>query len=43
MDGDVIEIRQVFDDADVPEDVRNAAESPTVRAALEQQVRRAWG
>ncbi len=36
-DGDVIEIRQVFDDSDFPEDVRKAAESPAVKAALEQQ------
>jgi hypothetical protein len=36
-DGDVIEIRQVFDDSDFPDDVRKAAESPTVKAALEQQ------
>jgi hypothetical protein len=40
-DGDVIEIRQVFDDADFPNDVRKAAESPTVKAALEQQALRA--
>ena len=36
-DGDVIEIRQVFDDADFPEDVRKAAESSTLKAALGQQ------
>jgi hypothetical protein len=40
-DGDVIEIRQVFDDSDFPEDVRKAAESPAVKAALEQQARTA--
>ena len=40
-DGDVIEIRQVFDDADFPEDVRKAAESPAVKAALEEQARTA--
>jgi hypothetical protein len=28
MDGDVIEIRQVFDDTDVPEDVRSKARAP---------------
>jgi hypothetical protein len=33
-DGDVIEIRQVFEDSDFPADVRKAAESPAVRAAL---------
>ena len=38
-DGDVIEIRQVFDDSDFPEDVRRAAESPAVKAALEGQAR----
>jgi hypothetical protein len=36
-DGDVIEIRQVFDDTDFPQDVQRAADSPTVRAALEEQ------
>ena len=36
-DGDVIEIRQVFDDSDFPDDVRKAAESPAVKAALGQQ------
>ena len=40
-DGDVIEIRQVFDDSDFPEDVRKAAESPAVKAALEEQARAA--
>ena len=40
-DGDVIEIRQVFDDSDFPEDVRRAAESPAVKAALEGQARTA--
>jgi hypothetical protein len=37
-DGDVIEIRQVFDDSEFPEDVRKAAESHTVKAALEEQL-----
>ena len=37
-DGDVIEIRQVFDDSDFPDDVRKAAESPAVKAALEEQL-----
>lgn len=36
-DGDVIEVRQVFDEEDFPEEVRKAAESPTVKAALEKQ------
>jgi hypothetical protein len=35
-DGDVIEVRQVFEASDWPEDVRKAAESPTVQAALEK-------
>ncbi len=30
-DGDVIEVRQVFEAADFPEDVRKAADNPTVR------------
>jgi hypothetical protein len=38
-DGDVIEIRQVFDASDFPEDVRKAAESPTVKAALGEKGR----
>ena len=40
-DGDVVEIRQVFDDSDFPEDVRTAAESPAVKAALEERERQA--
>ncbi len=32
---DVIEVRQVFDMADFPPEVRKAAESPTVKAQLE--------
>ena len=35
-DGDTIEIRQVFDVEDWPEDARKAAESPTVTAAVEK-------
>jgi hypothetical protein len=35
-DGDTIEIRQVFDVSDWPEDARKAAESPTVTAAVEK-------
>ncbi len=34
-DGDTIEVRQVFETEDWPEDVRKAAESETVRAAVE--------
>ena len=34
-DGDVIEVRQVFDVSDFPQDVRNAADNPTVRVHLE--------
>ena len=36
-DGDVIEIRQVFDPSDWPEDARKASESSVVQAALDQQ------
>ncbi len=35
-DGDTIEIRQVFDIADWPDDARKAADSPTVTAAVEK-------
>ena len=38
-DGDVVEVRQVFDDSDFPEETRKAAESKTVQAALDQQAR----
>ena len=34
--GDVIEIRQVFEVEDWPEDARKAAENPTVKAAVEK-------
>jgi hypothetical protein len=34
--GDVIEVRQVFETSDFPPDVRRAADSPTVRAQIEQ-------
>jgi hypothetical protein len=40
-DGDVIEIRQVFDASDWPEDARKAAESTTVQAAVDGHARRA--
>ena len=36
-DGDVIEVRQVFETADFPQDVREAAENPTVKAQIEQR------
>ncbi len=36
-DGDVIEVRQVFEMADFPLDVRKAAENPTVRAQVEKR------
>ncbi len=35
QDGDVIEIRQVFEMADFPADVQKAADSPIVRAQVE--------
>lgn len=40
-DGDVIEVRQIFDSSDWPEDVRRAAGSSTVQAALDEQSRSA--
>ncbi len=33
-DGDVIEVRQVYETSDMPADVRKAAENPTVRSAV---------
>ncbi len=36
-EGDVIEIRQVFETSDWPEDTRKAAESPTLQEALEKK------
>jgi hypothetical protein len=36
-DGDVIEIRQVFDMEDFPPEVRKAGESATLKAGLEKQ------
>jgi YHS domain-containing protein len=36
-DGDVIEIRQVFEITDFPQDVRKAADSPTVRKQVEKR------
>jgi hypothetical protein len=37
LDGDVIEVREVFEMSDVPPDVQKAADNPTVRAQLEQR------
>jgi hypothetical protein len=36
-DGDVIEVRQVFEVSDFPSDVREAADSPVVRAQIERR------
>jgi hypothetical protein len=36
-DGDVIEIRQIFDMSDFPPEVQKAAENPTVRAQVEKR------
>lgn len=36
-DGDVVEVRQVFEMEDFPADVQKAAESPIVEAQLEKQ------
>jgi hypothetical protein len=36
-DGDVIEVRQVFEVTDFPQDVQKAAENPTVRAQVEKR------
>jgi hypothetical protein len=36
-DGDVIEVRQVFEMSDFPADVREAAGNPTVRARVEKR------
>jgi hypothetical protein len=36
-DGDVIEVRQVFEMPDFPPDVQKAAENPTVRAQVEKR------
>lgn len=37
QDGDTIEVRQVFEMSDFPEDVRSAAENPTVLAQVKNQ------
>lgn len=36
LDGDIIEIRQVFELSEFPEDVQKAADSPTVKAQVEK-------
>jgi len=36
-DGDVIEVRQVFEMSDFPADVQRAADNPTVRAQLDRK------
>jgi len=36
-DGDLIEVRQVFEMSDFPPDVQKAADSPTVRAQVERK------
>ncbi len=36
QDGDVIEVRQVFENEEFPPEVRKAAESPVVRAQVEK-------
>jgi hypothetical protein len=36
-DGDVIEVRQVFEESDFPRDVRNAMDNPTVRARVDKR------
>jgi hypothetical protein len=36
-EGDVVEIRQVFEMSDFPPDVQKAADSPTVRAQVEKK------
>jgi hypothetical protein len=41
QDGDVIELRQVFEVSEFPEDVQRAGDSPTVKARIERQRRSA--
>jgi hypothetical protein len=36
-DGDTIEVRQVFEMSDFPEDVQKAADNPTVKAQVQKQ------
>jgi hypothetical protein len=40
QDGDVIEIRQVFEVSDFPPDVQKAADNPRVKAQVEKQKRK---
>lgn len=40
QEGDIVEVRQVFESEDFPEDVRKAAESSTVKRAEEKHKRR---
>ena len=40
-EGDVIEVRRIFEMSDFPEDVRRAADSPTVEAEIEKRKRSA--
>lgn len=40
-EGDVIEVRRIFEMSDFPEDVRKAADSPTVAAGIEKRKRTA--
>ena len=40
QDGDVVEIRQVFEWEEFPEDVRKAADNPTVKAQVEKHKNR---
>jgi hypothetical protein len=35
-DGDLIEVRQVFENEDFPPEVRKAADNPVVRAQVER-------
>ena len=37
QDGDVIEVRQVFEMSDFPADVQKAADNPTVRSQIEKK------
>lgn len=39
-EGDVVEVRRVFEMEEFPEDVRKAADSPTVEAALERHAKK---
>ena len=36
-DGDVIEVRQVFEVSEFPQEARKAADNPTVRAAIDRR------